>query len=226
MAVLACWLAAYLLRYEGRLEKHFMEMALQIPYVVGCQMGALYYLGLYRRLWRYVTIMDLMDIMRGVSIGTFGAWLLALVFASRSGTSTSVFIIDAVLVMLSVGGMRIALKALRFHFALRWRDGVRRVLVVGAGDAGELAVREMLTNLELRMQPVGFVDDDPGLQRHSINGVKVLGTCNHLIDIIHRHKVDEVLIACGTKDPEVFRKVVHLCDGHGVDCREIRGLIV
>lgn len=223
LAVLACWLAAYLLRYEGRLEHHFREMALLLPYVVACQMGAFHLTGLYQRLWRYVTISDLVDVMRGTVLGTVVAWFIAKFVGPVA--SNSVFIISCALTMLAVGGMRIALKALRFHFALKWRDGARRVLVVGAGDAGELAVREMLTNRELQLFPVGFVDDDPGKQRVTINGIKVLGTSSHLLDLIERHKVDEVIIAlAGNQD--ICREVARICQVQGLDCREVRGLIV
>jgi UDP-GlcNAc:undecaprenyl-phosphate GlcNAc-1-phosphate transferase len=139
--------------------------------------------GLYRNLWRYVTISDIATVVRGVFFGTVGSALLISIFV-REGFPYSTLAIYASLSLLCTAGVRLGLKTLRYHFALKWREGQRRVLIVGAGDAGELAVREMLNNRALQLQPVGFLDDDPGKRSACIHGVRVLGTRSDLLQTV------------------------------------------
>ncbi|HVF11405.1 MAG TPA: hypothetical protein VNA16_11405, partial [Abditibacteriaceae bacterium] len=126
----------------------------------------------------------------------------------------------------AVVGMRMGLKVLRYHFAVQWREGLRRVLVIGAGDAGELAVREMFNNKTLQLQPVGFLDDDPSKQQSSIHGIRVLGTRGQLLDVVDRLKVDEVVIAMPSIGNGVVQEMIDTCEQNGIMHREMRGVIL
>jgi UDP-GlcNAc:undecaprenyl-phosphate GlcNAc-1-phosphate transferase len=224
--VCACWIAAYLLKFGVQLDYHARDLAETLPYVAACQMTALYVTGLYRGIWRYMTISDMGAALRGIFFGTVAAYFLMFLFAEGQPSLPSILIIDMTLLLVSVIGMRMGLKVLRYHFAVQWREGLRRVLIVGAGDAGELAVREMFNNQTLHLQPIGFIDDDPSKQQSSIHGIRVLGTRRQLLDIVNRLNVDEVVIAMPSIGNGVVQEMIDTCDQNGIVYREMRGVIL
>ncbi|MBV9866813.1 MAG: hypothetical protein JO316_15770 [Abitibacteriaceae bacterium] len=229
--ICACLIAAFLLRFEDELPNQARTIGIALPYAIACQMTAFYAMGLYRGLWRYATISDIGTIVRGVLAGTFAAYVLIAFWDhfhpnDPINIARTVLIIYAVLLLLGTAGVRIGLKALRYHFALKWRDGQKRVLIVGAGDAGELAVREMYNNQALQLQPVGFLDDDPTKLQASIHGVRVLGPRSRLLDVIDRMQVDEVVIAMPSIGNGVVQEIIDACDNHGISYREVRGVIL
>lgn len=225
-AICGCWIASFVLRHDGDLGPFATDMSTAMPYVVACQLGAFYASGLYRNTWRYVTIYDLGSIFRAVAIGSLVLWPVLEFLAPVKHVSGYLLLLNALLLLLVVSGIRLAFKALRFHFSLKGRDGMRRVLVFGASDVGELAVREMLGNKDLLLQPVGFVDDDPSKMSMSIHGVKVLGNSRNLLELVHSHRIDEVVIAMSAANHDKGREVERLCRGEGVECREVRGIML
>ncbi len=224
--VCACLLAASLLQYEGHMTGHIRALTNCWPYVVAAQMTALYYVGLYSGIWRYVTITDIGAAVRAVVGGTLLAGVaIAIIVPASSKMAAETLIIDAALLTIAVVGVRLGLKALRYYFALKWREGLKRVLIVGAGDAGELAVREMLQNQSLHLKPVGFLDDDPLKQRARIHGVQVLGSRGSLLDVVQRLSVDEVIIAMPSIG-NVVEEMQQICREANIECREVRGVIL
>ena len=224
--ICACWIAAFLLRFDGELGSYVRTLSVGLPYIVACQMTAFYAFGLYQTLWQYVTTGDLRAATLGVAVGGAVASLLILLVAPIAAFPWSVMIIHSVLLLLSLTGVRVGLKMLRFHFAHQWRSGHKRVLVVGAGSAGELAVREMLHNQALQLQPVGFLDDNPSKKGARIHGVRVLGPRSQLIQIVDEMNIDEVIIAMPSVGNGVVQEVLERCDQHGIETRQVRGVIL
>ncbi|MHC4859250.1 MAG: nucleoside-diphosphate sugar epimerase/dehydratase, partial [Planctomycetota bacterium] len=130
---------------------------------------------LFKGMWRYVSISDLMNIFRAVTLGTI-LFVPLVIFWLAEGKdySGSVFVLDWVFCVLLLGGIRFGIRAFREAFA-PMRTGGKRVIIVGAGDAGEMLLREMKTHQHLTYLPVGFVDDDKRKKGMKIHGVKVLG---------------------------------------------------
>ena len=223
--ICACWITAFLLRFDGNLSEYARTLSVTLPYVVACSMTAFYGFGLYQTLWQYVTTSDLRAAGLGVIVGSAVASLLIATLAPIPAFPWSVMIIYSVLLLLSVISVRVGLKMLRFHFAHQWRSGHKRVLVVGAGSAGELAVREMLHNQELQLQPVGFLDDNPAKKGARIHGVRVLGTRSELMQKIGEMNIDEVVIAMPSVGNGVVQEVVDVCDENGIGTRQMRGVI-
>ena len=132
--ICACLIAAFLLRFEGNLDAYSARsLEVIFPYVVACQMVAFYASGLYHGLWRYMTVSDIGPATRGVVFGTLAAFVLAMLMEPPKLVPRAALVIDAALLLLAVVGVRLGLKALRFHFALRWREGWRRVRHRGGG---------------------------------------------------------------------------------------------
>jgi UDP-GlcNAc:undecaprenyl-phosphate GlcNAc-1-phosphate transferase len=223
--ICACWITAFILRFDGDFTRYAQTLSMTLPYIAACQVTAFYFVGLYNGLWRHITISDARTAFLGVFFGTIAASALIITFVPVR-FPWSVMVIYALLALLSSVGLRFGLKALRFHFAARWRDGCKRALVVGAGDAGELAVSEMLRNKTLQLQPVGFLDDDPAKHRASIHGVRVLGSRKQLLEVVEKMNVDEVIIAMPSIGNGVVQEVVDLCQANGIEHRQVRGVIL
>ena len=155
--------------------------------------------GLYRRLWVYASVNELKIILVAVSVASVivsAIMILLFILGAFTGLPRSVLGIDFMLSVLFVGGVRFALRIRAESRAPQLKNGkTRKVLVVGAGDAGALVVRELQKNRQSNLEPVGFLDDDPGKLQHEIYGVQVKGTLNDLHEILEKDHIDEVIIA-------------------------------
>jgi UDP-GlcNAc:undecaprenyl-phosphate GlcNAc-1-phosphate transferase len=222
--VVLAYYAAYLLRFDGEIVRPFyLHFTSSLPIVIVCQLAAFLALGLYRGLWRYTSMSDLPTLMKAVG----GAWIastLAVVFIFRfDGWSRGVLVMDGVLLFLGVAGSRIVFRLLR-TWMLRFHQtpDAKRVLIYGAGDGGELLLRELLNNRDLGLLPVGFVDDDPQKQGRMIHGVKVLGPLDKLEELAGREKVEQLVVSTSKLDAERSAQVDQLCAIAGVQCRRMR----
>lgn len=189
-----------------------------------------YSFKLYTRYWRYASIDELITITFSVITSTILItgiyWIfLALGWAGELGLPRSVPFIDGLLTLIFVGGCRFSVRAIEYVQARdpRQRKG-KRALVVGAGDAGEIMVREMLNSRLISLEPVGFVDDDPHKIGTIIHGVVVLGSIEEIPDLVSEYKIEEVIIAIPTATGEFIRRVVALCQKAGVPSRTMPGI--
>ncbi|MBI2321385.1 MAG: hypothetical protein HYU88_04665, partial [Chloroflexi bacterium] len=176
--VLVCvaYLGAYLLKFEGTLTGPFMQQfAASLPYVVALKLVAFQVLGVYKPVWRYASVGDLLTVVRATVLGSLLSVLAVLAVFQFELFSRSVFVIDWLLLAVLMVGARLFLTALRDWAARLPRAGARRVLIVGADDRGALTVQTLLRDRRRHFQPVGFVDDDPAKRNRSVFGLPVLG---------------------------------------------------
>jgi len=187
--------------------------------------------GLYRQMWAYASIQELKVILTAVttasipvSLAIFSLWSLGMF----EGFPRSTLFIDWALSLLLVGGSRIAVRMLEeSQKAANKGDtlgGVHRVLIVGAGDAGALVVREMQKNPQLNFQPVGFLDDDSAKQKQKLYGIPVVGKLEDLSRMIERTHVHEVIIAIPSAPGRVVRLVADICRIKGIPFRTMPGI--
>ena len=175
-----------------------------------------YQFGLYRRLWVYASVQELKLITLAVSTASL-VFILVITITSAllvaRDFSRLVLVIDWLLSLLAVGGLRFLprLYSESQPGARRPLGRGRRVLVVGAGDAGALVVREMQKNPQANLSPVGLLDDDPSKQRQEIHGVRVVGTLNDLAQVIDDRRAEEVIIAIPSAPGSTVRKVADIC---------------
>lgn len=210
---------AYLVRFEGLPDSAWLHLFVQsLPIVVSLQLAALVVLGVYRTLWRYLSVTDAVAILRAVSLGTLVA-VIGLVIAFRfEGYSRAVLIMDWLAASAFLIGSRSFLLWLRHWFEARPRMGGRRVLVVGANDAGAAATRLLARGGEASHHTVGYLDDDPGKLYRRIGGVRVVGRTDEIDRYIRALDVQVVVIAID--DDAVRERVRAACDTLGVQCRE------
>jgi len=239
-AVALANLAAFALRFDGAPPEWAAAACAQmLPWLLLIRGLTFVPFRLYDGLWRYAGIYDLRAIV-------FAVFTSSVVFAALTQSSfgppvypRSVFISDALLLVLMLGGLRLAR---RLYGESSGGGQGRRILVFGAGNAGELIVRDMNANRDCGYKPIGFVDDDQAKVGRRIHGVPVLGTRHDLKNIIAKHRPSEVLIAIPNAGPATIRTIIRALDafklpikilpkltdviGGTVDVREIRNLAV
>jgi FlaA1/EpsC-like NDP-sugar epimerase len=160
---------------------------------------------LYEGLWRYTSISDARNIVGAVVTSSVAFFLIVRLSFGSNVYPRSVYIIDAVLLICLVGGVRSIRRLVR---ELSRGNTDRRVLIFGAGDAGEMIVRDMKRRTFYHGAPIGFVDDDRRKIGQRIHGLPVFGTRAELQAIIEREHPDDVLIALPTADPATIRSIV------------------
>ena len=208
VAVLLCISAAFVLRLDWQAPlaaDHPFAEAVRFSLFAAplLKLPVFFAFGLYARYWRFVALNDLLTIMTAVSAASvlFGAATLVAVSTGWvSAYPRSVPAIDWVLTLLAVSGVRVAVRVLAEARAASRDHGSRpvqrkRVVVVGAGQAGTMVVREMQRNPQLGLEPVGFLDDDRAKVGKSVQGVRVLARLAELEEVVASRLVDEVVIA-------------------------------
>jgi FlaA1/EpsC-like NDP-sugar epimerase len=223
--------AAYAIRFEGvawsaaDLHTATVYAALSVP----LKLGIFLTLGLYNRLWRHASIPDLKRIVEANTASTGACAVLGLFALPALGLTTvripiSVAILDSFLTIAVVAGPRLLIRGADTLQHLARANHGRRALIVGAGAAGEMILRELQTNPQLKLSPVGFVDDDPRKLNHRLNNVPVLGPLSDVGRVIAEHEVDEVVIAMPTAPGRVVREVVRAAMDAGIPTRTVPAL--
>jgi FlaA1/EpsC-like NDP-sugar epimerase/ActR/RegA family two-component response regulator len=198
--------SAFWLRFDGEIpEKYLHLFAITLPLLVGVRQVVFIPFRLHEGLWRYTGIWDLRNIIGGVLSSTLGFYALIYWGLGLTTYPRSVYIIDSVLLVFFLGGVRLARRLSR---ELGYVERGKRVLIYGAGDAGEMIVRDMRNNDFSEYEPIGFVDDDATKLGHRIHGVQILGTRQDVLKIMREHRPDEVLIAIPRGDPKAIRGMV------------------
>jgi UDP-GlcNAc:undecaprenyl-phosphate GlcNAc-1-phosphate transferase len=214
----AAFVVAHYLRYEGGLtalrETRMLEA---LPLVVGAKVLVFYALGLYRGIWRHAGTPELVRTGIATIVAGGAAFGIYIALHGLGAVSVSVLVIDWMTVTLAVVGVRFGFRGLRQYFAAT-RSGGRRVLLYGAGDAGMLTLRKLRRNDALDRQPVGFIDDDPLKQDQTIQGVKVRGTGDELVQVCRDHDVDEVIVTTTTMPTDRQRAVSRRCRDANIPC--------
>jgi FlaA1/EpsC-like NDP-sugar epimerase len=224
-------MGAYALRLEGPIYYLYLPSAYWMIAVSLLLKPIVYYLfGLYRRLWAYASTNELKLISAAVTVasGLISAVMIALLTARVFvGFPRFVLIIDWLLSLVCIGGFRFSLRLISESRAASEKilaGKAHEVLVIGAGDAGALVVREMQKNRQLGLTPVGYLDDDLAKQHHQIHGVPVTGRLGDLGRVLDHRPVDEVIIAIPSAGGKVVRMVADICRLKGVPFRTMPGL--
>ena len=223
LLAIAAYLLANLFRFEGHIPARdlgFIWRALPVLLVI--RGVAFTGFGLYRGVWAYASISDLIALIKAVTTGSAG-FAVALMFLDMRGHSRAVLAMDWVLLIFLVGALRLSLR-LYWSVVPSRRAGRRPVLIIGAGDAGEMVIRELQHNGKLRYHPVGFLDDDAGKQGLRIHGVPVLGPVEEVRRISQEKGVEEVIIAIPSAERRLMRRIFDRCREAGLDMRTIPDL--
>jgi UDP-GlcNAc:undecaprenyl-phosphate GlcNAc-1-phosphate transferase len=173
-------------------------------------MVAFFTVGVYRGVWRLFGLMDAVVIAKGVALGSVSIVLAVLYLFRFDSYSRGVFIIYAALLMLMLVGSRVSFR-LMSEFVRRRRRGGERLLIYGAGDAGSIAVRELIGNLDHNYRMLGFIDDDERKRKSRIQGYPVLSGYEGLVSLIDGGAVDRVIISSRRIPPSRVQELEALC---------------
>ena len=222
LLVILAYYASYVTLFGSDLGAEVWTLFLStVPVLICVKMSALLAAGVYRGLWRYISLDNLIVYAKAVAAGSMVS-VLVLLFAFRfEGFSRAVFVLDAMFFFLMLAGSRVAFRLFRQLIPAPTRGG-RRVLIYGAGDAGELLLREMRNNLRLQYTPVGFVDDDPFKKGKVIHGLRVFGGNGHLRRICEEQSVEEVLISSSRIDDERVAQIRRDCEDAQITLKRMR----
>ena len=220
--VILAYYFSYVLLFGSELgERVWLLFLSTVPLLIIVKMLAMLVAGVYRGIWRYISVDNLITYAKAVAAGS-AVSVLVLLFAFRfQEFSRAVFVLDAMIFFLMLAGSRVAFRLFRQLLPAPAAGG-KRVLIYGAGDAGELLLREMRNNQELLYTPVGFVDDDPFKKGKMIHGLRVFGGNGHLRRICAEQQVEEVLISTSRIGDDRVAEIRRDCEDAQVTLRRMR----
>src|SRR5512133_1024649 len=223
-------LGSFALRLDvGQLPYYFPAVLLMCMVALVIKIPVYFFFGLYRRLWMYASTGELRLIAAAVttaSVLTSGVMAVLIVTGQvLPGMPRTALGIDWLLSLILIGGSRFALRLLYEQSAMSRPLGkAKHALIIGAGDAGALVVRELQKSPQLNLNPVGFLDDDPAKYNRSIYGVNVIGVVNDLSAMIDVHKINEVILAIPSAPGRLVRTVNDICRLKGISSRTVPGI--
>lgn len=212
---------AFLLRFEFRIPAdQWTVFFTTLPVLIAIRAIVFAWFHLYEGMWRYVSMYDIMAILKAGTVGSAIFSGVILIFWGQ-GFPRSILFIDWILCLALVGGVRLGLRAVRESYQNNGRVGGKRAVIVGAGDAGEMLIREIERNLTLNYEVVGFLDDDPRKQGGRIHGIEVVGRTDDLPYLCRYLKVQEILVAIPSASEEQQRRIFERCRASGTTFKTI-----
>jgi FlaA1/EpsC-like NDP-sugar epimerase len=227
--VALAWYLSFQIRFDQGVHRPYDEFLGLDIFVVVTAIYVFVFLvfGLYEHWWRYVSIRDVWRTILAVSVAAL-CTATALYFwdpLDGSRLPRGIVVIDWILVLAFVTGARLLVRTLvERPGGKRLVSRGKETLVVGAGDAGQLVVREMLRSPRLRYTPIGLVDDDPRKKNMRLHGVRVLGTTRDLPRLLAENRPDEVIIAIPSAAGDVRQAVVNACRDASVPVKTLPGV--
>jgi FlaA1/EpsC-like NDP-sugar epimerase/lipopolysaccharide/colanic/teichoic acid biosynthesis glycosyltransferase len=214
--------AAFLLRFDGNLPAEVSNLFFKtVPIVLFFRLAAIHYFGLNQGFWRYASIQDFLNLAGATIVSSAGIWA-AVQFSPFTGYPHSVYVIDGAIFLLVLAAFRIIK---RVHTLLTTPlAGARRVLIIGAGNAGEMVARDMMRNPSYNRQPVAFIDDDPKKRLMKIHNIPVIGHSHELEKGIGKVQPDEILIAIPSISRIQLKKLINRCKSFGLPIKSLPNL--
>jgi UDP-GlcNAc:undecaprenyl-phosphate GlcNAc-1-phosphate transferase len=211
LIILAYW-SAYAIKFGAFSGSEAWKLFLRtLPVLVFVKMATFLAIGVYRGLWRYTGLDDLIVFVKAVILSSVASVVVVLFAFRFVGFSRTAFIVDGILMFLFLAGSRLAFRLFRQLLPKSQSGDGRRVFIYGAGDGGELLLRELQNNRDLRYAPVGFLDDDPAKNGKVLHGLKVFAGNGDLTKVCKQHGVDELLISSSKVSEERVQEIARSC---------------
>ena len=216
-------LVAFQLRFDGHIPREFADnLIYTLPLLLAIRAFTFVPFRLYQGLWRYTSIHDLLTLVQAIAASSLLFLIVMRTVFSVLPFPRTVMVIDAGLLLLALGGLRLCR---RLYVELSHPASGRSVLIVGAGDAGELIVRDMKNSSRAQgYRPIGFIDDDTSKVGKRIHGVPVLGTRRDIASTLEKYRPAEVLIAIPRADAIALRSVIRAFEPHKIPIKTLPNL--
>ena len=224
MFIFIAYYSAYYLRFESHLlPRNLALMQESLIWIMLIKISIFFLFGLYRGVWRYIGISDFLTMFKVVTLSSIVS-ILFLTFVFRfKDYSRAVFFIDWLILLFLITGSRFLFRIIGEFFS-GLSGGGKKILIFGAGDMGEVVIREIKRNRALNYSPVGFVDDDPSKFGVKIQGLAVLGPRTKIKQIIQEKDIQEVIIAIPSIDQAVLSEISSICKDCGIIYKKVRAI--
>ena len=216
-------LISFMIRFEGMISSYIDIRYFYIISIVS--LIVLNFSNLYKTIWKYASISELLTIIK-TSLVLNILFLITIYFVNLA-IPRSVILINFMTIIILMGGLRFTLRIIKEYLIRRNTSKTNKrvkALIVGAGDAGEIIVREMNKHHELDIEIIGLIDDDPAKQNLKIHDYPVLGTTKDIPKLIKKHDIYEVIIAIPSADGSTIRKIYELSNQKSVGVKIVPGV--
>ena len=223
---------AYLVRFEFSISHISIEQINDLLlWMVPLKFIIFLSVGIYRGMWRYTSVRDFWLLARACLVSSVLIMVIMLVTNKFQGYSRAVFVIDGILTFFLTGGMRMLIRTF-FTARMNPMTGtylpldtrLTKTLIIGAGQAGEKILREIMEDNTLRYDVAGFLDDDMEKQGRTIHGIRVLGTVERLPDVIMREEIQQILIAVPSGSGDQIRHIAEACQKCNISYKILPGI--
>jgi FlaA1/EpsC-like NDP-sugar epimerase len=235
------WYFAHELRFNFSIPENTVSIIWHIlPLIIIIKLSAFYFFDLYQGMWRYTSLSDLLTIFKACGTSSLIIIFISIILRDVSDFSRSIFIIAWVLTFFLIAGIRMLI---RFYYwfgvgaettgtgfsgfctnLLHSRHDGKKLLIIGAGDCGEMICREIHDNPNLGYRIMGFLDDDPIKLNRRIHGIPVLGTTEEIEYYAQELNVKELIIAMPSVSSREMRAIVTRCESSGVQFKTVPGM--
>ena len=221
LAVPTAWLGAYWFRFNlGQIPDIFLDQAIaMLPIVLVWHLAFFVMFGVHRGAWRFTSTHDLSVILKSVLVGTGVVAATVFTITGLVAVPRSVFPLHGLFLIGILIGTRIVYRLFRDNQVRRGKG--KRILIVGAGAAGDMLVKDIRRNQELDYDIIGFIDDDPAKKGREIQGVRVLDRCASIGSLARLLQIQLVLISIPSASAEQMRSVVESCQKAAVAFRTL-----
>lgn len=225
-AIFLGFIVSLAVRFEFKIPAdNFANFWAAIPAIVALYLFMNLLMRIYSGRWKYASFDELINLASAATLSTSLLFFVSLIFdATRSYIPISVGVMGGVLALFVMAFARLQYRLLSEMRLRRGDKGSKRVLLIGAGEAGEMIARDMLRHPEYDYSPVGFVDDDPGKKKLVVQGVPVLGGRKDIPRIVQRQEIDEIFITIPSATGEKVREILPYCEESGAKIKILPGI--
>jgi FlaA1/EpsC-like NDP-sugar epimerase len=212
------YISAFLIRFEWQLSNSSFNTFIEVAFIlIAIKIVTFYYFKLYENLWRYAGALDVLQIV--TAVGTANAITISFLFLMKANLPRSIYVLSFILDVFFIGGSRFGYRVLReltggrlYAISKNGRNGhLVKALIIGAGEAGAMVIRELRNHPELNTRAVAVLDDDKEKHRRKINGVPVLGGIENVGEVVSNLGINEIIIAIPSAKNKDIRRILDLC---------------
>jgi FlaA1/EpsC-like NDP-sugar epimerase len=210
LLVLAIYISVFIVRFEGTIPpSHIKQFWFFLPVLPLIRIATNYIMGLYYHLWKYFGMREMISVVNATSTGSV-FFVLTVYLSNNSTFPRSIFIFEWALMLIAFLMVRSSRRFSQTIINVTKRSK-QRVLIIGAGDAGQNLAREMVKHRDNVYMPIGFIDDDRTKLKAKINGVKVFGDRNVIPTVVKEWEIDIIIISIPSAKAKVIRDIVEIC---------------
>jgi UDP-GlcNAc:undecaprenyl-phosphate GlcNAc-1-phosphate transferase len=223
LLIITAYVAGFLIRYDGKLDTYSLSIIQEsLPLVLPAKLLSFLVAGLYTGVWKYLDFSDANKIFRSVFLGTLSSVVVVLGVYRFEGYSRAIFLIDFLVLFFLIIGVRVLLRMFREALYGYPKDG-KRILIIGAGEAGQWVLNEIRKDRTKNLYPVAIVDDDPWKQGRKLFGVYVAGSCEKIHEIVVQEEIEEAIMAMPSAPERRRMDIVIGCAKIGIPVYDFRG---